>query len=254
MEKIEVEIESTVQNEFLDTSRPHPVYRKKETRRMELKTEYVLAYGACLRIDDIFTNGCTYEEYTRERNQPFGSPAQDQPRKVGFVKWNKRVRLYVPYPPLDVTCRLYVTFHLPESEKPSLPEMELILPEKKPLPKDDEAWIYPACGATSAAPMFCSNCGMARERKVVVRSNICYFDAKGNVCEKEDAVTCIITEYDQNGNLINSVHGICNLTSFKHSSTALYETDDEETLWLCPFCGASNRFNNKRCLNCGQPR
>lgn len=48
------------------------------------------------------------------------------------------------------------------------------------------------------------------ERKKVAVRNICYFDENNNIVEKEKGKYCIITEYDKDGHLIKSIHGICN--------------------------------------------
>lgn len=48
---------------------------------------------------------------------------------------------------------------------------------------------------------------LEKEKKITKR-NICYLDDNGNVVDKEKATNCIITEYDSDGNIINSVHGI----------------------------------------------
>lgn len=47
------------------------------------------------------------------------------------------------------------------------------------------------------------------DKKRVVKRHICYLDDNGNVVDKENATNCIITEYDSNGEIINSVHGSC---------------------------------------------
>ncbi|MCD8382113.1 MAG: hypothetical protein LUC30_04235 [Clostridiales bacterium] len=234
--EIKVEIEQTMQSAFFSRGHLRPVYSKKESKRMKLKEAYALAFGACLRIDDMFANGCTYEEYACEMDRhQFGPPAQDLPRTMGFARWNEKVSIRVPYPPLDVTCCLYVTFRISESEKKSLPKMKPSRPEERPLPKKDKEWICPACGATSSISTFCSNCGRKRESKVVAKSNICYFDAKGEMCEKENATTFLITEYDKDGNLINSVHG-------------LYRE------WVCCCCGHRNSADVRFCVYCGKRR
>ena len=45
--------------------------------------------------------------------------------------------------------------------------------------------------------------------KRVAKSHIAYFDEEGNLTYKENATRCIITEYDSDGKLIKSTHGIC---------------------------------------------
>lgn len=119
---------------------------------------------------------------------------------------------------------------------------------------DNEAFC-PKCGGSAPLKAQKGNDSSNRIQgmKVVAKSNVCYFDAKGEVCEKENAVTCIITEYDKDGKLLNSVHGYINGPR-NLNNNIVEELDDDETMWLCPICKTSNRFKSKYCRNCGHPR
>lgn len=169
IKEINVEIELATQSAWRKPGQSYyPIRREKDTKLMKLKTDYELECGACLRITDIFSNGCLYEEYGTEINFRSKYPAQDHPRRVGFAKWNERVSIFVPHPPTDLICNLYVTFKVPESEKQSLTKTEFILPESKPDPEKDQEWICPNCGAAiSAGSTFCYNCKRATVRGVL---------------------------------------------------------------------------------------
>lgn len=122
---------------------------------------------------------------------------------------------------------------------------------------DNEAFC-PKCGGS--APLKAQKGNDSSDRiqgmKVVAKSNVCYLDAKGEVCEKEHAVIYIITEYDKDGKLLNSVHGYINGSRnlINNIVEEPDEPDDDETMWLCPICKTFNQFKSKYCKNCGHPR
>ncbi len=54
-----------------------------------------------------------------------------------------------------------------------------------------------------------------KRRKEVAKKIIVYMNEKGEKVEKEEATNFMISEYDKDGNLINSIHGICNTNEKK---------------------------------------
>ncbi|MCD8145416.1 MAG: hypothetical protein LUD79_08830 [Oscillospiraceae bacterium] len=188
----------------------HPVDRNIYSKLVELKTEYELGFGVCLQIDDVFANRCTYEIYENADIYKWGYIER---RKVSFSAWNQRIRVGVGVmeSPTDVIYDQYVTFKIPDSMKHLLPETGLLFPDGMSCAQKDKECICPSCGKTNFIHCgFCPNCGKELGSiSAVISSNLCYFDAQGNACEQENAVTCIITEYNAYGILLSSIHGLC---------------------------------------------
>ena len=51
-----------------------------------------------------------------------------------------------------------------------------------------------------------------KQRSKVAKKNICYLNDKDEVVEEEKATKFIITEYDENDRIINSIYGRCDNT------------------------------------------
>lgn len=46
-----------------------------------------------------------------------------------------------------------------------------------------------------------------KRKKKIVKSTVTYLDDEGKVVDKKNATKTIITEYDQNGNVVNEILG-----------------------------------------------
>jgi len=46
-----------------------------------------------------------------------------------------------------------------------------------------------------------------KERSKIAKTNICYFNAKNEIVQKENATSFVIAEYDADGNVVNTIWG-----------------------------------------------
>lgn len=131
--------------------------------------EYILKYGTCLRILEVYLDGCLIETYAAPlensiHNTVYPCAIANTHRKL-FLHWDCKSPVDVFYPPTDVICKLFITLKRPEKkelrhrmsyEPPQKAEIE-----KGPASNSSGTSGCPYCGflVNLSHSSFCPNCG-----------------------------------------------------------------------------------------------